>query len=102
MSILMGNDCQDVVFKLLHAATHLMAFVTRRIIAVPDDEAAERTRVLKPLTIAQEGIELDVTTVTPGAVVATTVVPADSAPASTRMNALYRMLLAAGLKIRLE
>jgi len=97
MSILMCNGCQDVVLKRLHAATNLMAFVERRIMAVPEDVAADRTRVLKPLLIAQGGRKPDVTAVTPGAVVATTVVPAGSAPASTRMNALYKTLLDVGL-----
>ena len=79
-----------------------MALFARRIMVVPEGETADKTRVFKPLIAAQRGIERRATEETPGAVVATTVVPAGSAPASTRMNALYRMLLAAGLKIRLE
>jgi hypothetical protein len=97
MSILIRDSGQCVLLQLMHAATNLMALVARRIMAVPEDVAADRTRVLKPLLIAQGGRNPDVTAVTPGAVVATTVVPAGSAPASTRMNALYKTLLDVGL-----
>ena len=97
MSILMRYDYQGVLQQLLHAPTNLMALVARRVTTEPADVAAERTRVLKPLMTAQGGSELDVTEVTPGAVVATTVVPARRASASTRINALYRRILEAAL-----
>ena len=81
MSILMRKDCQCVLPQLLHAPTNLIALVERRVTTEPADVAAERTRVFKPLMMAQGGSEFDVTEVTPGAVVATTVVPACRAPA---------------------
>ena len=81
MSILMRKYCQCALPQLLHALTNLMALVERRVTTEPADVAAERTRVFKPLMMAQGGSEFDVTEVTPGAVVATTVVPACRAPA---------------------
>jgi hypothetical protein len=56
--------------------------------AAPVGATADTTRVLSPLERAHKGSALDETVEMPGAVDATTVEPAGSAFASTRINAL--------------